>query len=84
MAFVGSDVVYKSQLRLGHSDNPGFVYPSAWVVSLRASVRSSDGQWGVTAFLFNPAFPNGHVGGISGWNSAQALREVGLSLELRF
>jgi len=35
-------------------------------------------------FFFNPAYPNGHVSGISGWVGAQSLREVGLSLDLRF
>jgi hypothetical protein len=35
-------------------------------------------------FFFNPAYPNGHVSGISGWIGAQSLREVGLSLDLRF
>jgi iron complex outermembrane recepter protein len=34
-------------------------------------------------FFFNPAYPNGHVSGISGWIGAQSLREVGLSLDLR-
>jgi iron complex outermembrane receptor protein len=35
-------------------------------------------------FFFNPAYPNGHVSGISGWVGAQSLREVGLSFDLRF
>jgi iron complex outermembrane receptor protein len=35
-------------------------------------------------FFFNPAYPNGHISGISGWIGAQSLREVGLSLDLRF
>jgi iron complex outermembrane receptor protein len=35
-------------------------------------------------FFFNPAYPNGHVAGISGWIGQQSLREVGLSLDLRF
>jgi len=34
-------------------------------------------------FFFNPAYPNGHVSGISGWVGAQSLREVGISLDLR-
>jgi iron complex outermembrane receptor protein len=113
-AFVGSDVVYKSEIRMGYSANPGFVFPPSWNVSLRGGVRSSDNRWGVTAFardvnnshepitlfggpaftgppppagvpfFFNPAYPNGHVSGISGWIGAQSLREVGLSLDLRF
>jgi hypothetical protein len=35
-------------------------------------------------FFFNPAYPNGNVQGISGWIGQQSLREVGLSLDLRF
>jgi iron complex outermembrane receptor protein len=113
VGFVGSDVVYKSAIRLGYSAAPGFVFPAAWNVSLRAGVRSSDSRFGLTIFardvnnshepitlfggpaftgppppagvpfFFSPAYPNGHVSGISGWIGAQSLREVGLSLDLR-
>jgi iron complex outermembrane receptor protein len=114
VAFVGSDVVYKSAIRLGYSADPGFVFPAAWNVSLRGGVRSADNRWGLAIFardvnnsnepitlfggpaftgpspavggvpfFFNPAYPNGHVSGISGWVGAQSLREVGLSLDLR-
>ena len=113
--FVGSDVVYKSAIRLGYSADPSFTFPSSWNVGLRGGVRSTDGHWGLTAFardvnnshepitlfggpaftgpspavggvpfFFNPAYPNGHVSGISGWVGAQSLREVGLSLDLKF
>lgn len=113
--FIGSDVVYKSALRLGYSASPEFVFPSSWNLSFRGGVRSADGRWGVTAFardvnnshepitlfggpaftgpspaaggvpfFFNPAYPNGHVSGVSGWIGAQSLREVGLSLDLKF
>jgi len=34
-------------------------------------------------FFFNPAYPNGHVSGVSGWVGAQSLREVGLSFDLK-
>jgi iron complex outermembrane receptor protein len=34
-------------------------------------------------FFFNPAYPNGHISGVSGWVGAQSLREVGLSLDLK-
>jgi iron complex outermembrane receptor protein len=111
--FVGSDVVYKSAIRLGYSASPEFVFPSSWNLSLRGGIRSADNRWGVTLFardvnnshepitlfggpafsgppppagvpfFFNPAFPNGHVSGVSGWIGAQSLREVGLSLDLR-
>jgi iron complex outermembrane receptor protein len=35
-------------------------------------------------FFFNPAYPNGHVSGISGWIGTSSLREVGLSLDVKF
>jgi iron complex outermembrane receptor protein len=112
-AFVGSDVVYKSAIRLGYSASPEFVFPSSWNLSLRAGVRSSNDRWSVSVFardvnnshepltlyggpaftgppppagapfFFNPAYPNGHVSGVSGWIGQQSLREVGLSLDLR-
>jgi iron complex outermembrane receptor protein len=113
MGFVGSDVVYKSAIRLGYSPSPEFVFPSSWNVGLRGGVRSSDNRWGVSIFardvnnshepitlfggpaftgppppagvpfFFNPAFPNGHVSGVSGWVGAQSLREVGVSLDVK-
>jgi iron complex outermembrane receptor protein len=112
-AFVGSDVVYKSAIRLGYSASPEFVFPASWNVGLRGGVRSSDNRWGVSLFardvnnshepitlfggpaftgppppagapfFFNPAYPNGHISGVSGWIGAQSLREVGVSLDLR-
>jgi iron complex outermembrane receptor protein len=113
MAFIGSDAVYKSAIRLGYSPSPEFVFPASWNVSLRTGVRSSDNRWGLTLFardvnnshepitlfggpaftgppppaglpfFFNPAFPNGHISGVSGWIGAQSLREVGLSLDVK-
>ena len=32
----------------------------------------------------NPAAPNGYVNGVSGWVTADSLRQVGLSLDARF
>jgi iron complex outermembrane recepter protein len=47
---VGADTVYKSDIRLGYSADPRFVFPSSWNVGLRAGIRSVTGAWGVTAF----------------------------------
>jgi iron complex outermembrane receptor protein len=34
--------------------------------------------------FFNPNYPNGQIAGVSGWIGPQALREVGLSFDLKF
>ena len=111
---MGADAVYKSDIRLGYSADPRFVFPSNWNVGLRAGIRSVSGAWGLTAyardvnnshepivlfggpafygppppagppFFFNPAYPNGAIAGVSGWIGAQSLREVGLSLDVKF
>jgi len=47
---MGADTVYKSDIRLGYSADPRFVFPSSWNVGLRAGIRSVSDAWGVTAF----------------------------------
>ncbi|HEX3837787.1 MAG TPA: TonB-dependent receptor [Steroidobacteraceae bacterium] len=46
----GTDVTYKSDIRLGYSPDPRFVFPSAWTVGAHIDLRSSDGRWGVGIF----------------------------------
>jgi iron complex outermembrane receptor protein len=47
---IGSDVTYKSDIRLGYSPDPRFVFPSAWTVGAHLDLRSSDDHWGVGLF----------------------------------
>jgi iron complex outermembrane recepter protein len=47
---LGSDVTYKSDIRLGYSPDPRFVFPSAWTVGAHLDLRSSDDRWGVGLF----------------------------------
>ena len=47
---VGTDVTYKSDIRLGYSPDPRFVFPSAWTVGAHLDLRSSDDHWGVGLF----------------------------------
>jgi iron complex outermembrane receptor protein len=104
--FVGADTVYKSDLRLGPTADPRFVYPSHWNTGARLGVRAADNSWTVTLFGRNlgndhepitifggpsftgpgvdPAQPNGYVNGVSGWMTAASLRQVGLSVDLKF
>ena len=103
--FIGADTVYKSDLRLGPSGDPSYVYPAHWTIGARLGVRDANDHWSVELFgrnlgnnhepvtLFGgPAFippgvvpflPNGAVSGISGWQTPNSLRQVGLSLDWR-
>jgi iron complex outermembrane receptor protein len=47
---LGTDVTYKSDIRLGYSPDPRFVFPSAWTVGAHIDLRSSDDHWGVGIF----------------------------------
>lgn len=57
-AFVGTDAVYKSDLREGPSPDPRFVYPAHWIVGARVGIRAADGRWGVS--LFGRDLTNAH------------------------
>jgi iron complex outermembrane receptor protein len=50
---IGTDVTYKSQMRLGYSPDPRFVYPSQWNVGAHLDLRSSDDHWGIGLFARN-------------------------------
>jgi iron complex outermembrane recepter protein len=52
-AFIGADTVYKSDLRLGPSGDPRFVYPSHWNTGARLGVRSGSGSWSAALFARN-------------------------------
>jgi iron complex outermembrane recepter protein len=104
--FISADTVYKSEMRLGPTGDPRFLYPSHWITGMQLGVRGDDNRWNVTLFGRNlgddhepitifggpsftstntdPAQPNGYVNGVSGWMTAQSLRQVGLSLEVNF
>ena len=101
--FIGADTVYKSELRLGASGDPRFLYPAHWITGARIGARGADDHWSVELFgrnlgdnhepvtLFGgPAFvppgvvpflPNGQVSGISGWQTPNSLRQIGLSFD---
>ena len=103
--FIGADTVYKSELRLGPSGDPRYVYPAHWTIGARLGVRDGErslergdlrpqpGQQPRAGYVFGgPAFippgvvpflPNGAVSGISGWQTPNSLRQVGLSLDWR-
>jgi iron complex outermembrane receptor protein len=49
----GTDVTYKSDIRLGYSPDPRFVFPSAWTVGAHFDLRASDDHWGVGIFARN-------------------------------
>jgi iron complex outermembrane receptor protein len=48
--FLGADTVHKSDLRLGPSGDPRFVYPAHWTHGARLGVRSQDDSWSVALF----------------------------------
>ncbi|HEY6454895.1 MAG TPA: TonB-dependent receptor [Steroidobacteraceae bacterium] len=50
---IGTDVTYKSEMRLGYSPDPRFVYPGQWNVGAHLDLRSSDGHWGIGLFARN-------------------------------
>jgi iron complex outermembrane recepter protein len=50
---IGADVTYKSEMRLGYSPDPQFVYPVQWTVGAHLALRSSDDRWGVSIFARN-------------------------------
>jgi iron complex outermembrane recepter protein len=50
---LGSDVTYKSDIRLGYSPDPRFVFPSAWTVGAHLDLRARDDRWGVGLFARN-------------------------------
>ncbi len=50
MVFVGTSGDYKSQLRLGPSPDPRFVYPAHWTIGARIGVRSMSDRWSVDLF----------------------------------
>lgn len=50
---LGTDVTYKSAIRLGYSPDSRFVFPSAWTVGAHLELRSSDDHWGVGIFARN-------------------------------
>jgi iron complex outermembrane receptor protein len=50
---LGTDVTYKSDIRLGYSPDPRFVFPSAWTVGAHIDLRASDDHWGVGLFARN-------------------------------
>jgi iron complex outermembrane receptor protein len=104
--FLAADTVYRSDIRMGPTADPRFIYPSYWDVGARLGVRGADGKWSVALFgrnltdepvpvtMFggpsftgpnmNPANLNGFVNGVSGWVSAASMRQVGLSLDVKF
>ena len=103
--YFAADTVYRTEIRMGPTADPRFVYPSYWDLGARLGVRSSDGKWSVGLFgrnltdepvpvtLFggpsftrtgDPTAPNGYVNGVSGWVTAASMRQVGLSVDMRF
>ncbi len=50
---LGTDVTYKSDIRLGYSPDARFVFPSAWTVGAHLDLRASDDHWGVGIFARN-------------------------------
>ena len=49
----GTDATYKSDIRLGYSPDPRFVFPSAWTVGAHLDLRARDDHWGVGLFARN-------------------------------
>ena len=63
----------------------------AWAVTLFGRNLGNDhepitlfGGPSFTAPGADPAAPNGYINGVSGWMTASALRQVGLSVDLKF
>jgi len=48
--FISADTVHKSDLRLGASGDPRFIYPAHWTTGLRLGVRATDDRWSVALF----------------------------------
>jgi len=48
--FVGADAVHKSDLLLGATADPRFVYPAHWTYGARFGVRGADERWSVSLF----------------------------------
>ena len=57
-AFVAGDAVHKSDLRLGYSADPEFVYPAHWNVGARLGLRAPGGAW--SAEIFGRNLTNDH------------------------
>jgi iron complex outermembrane receptor protein len=52
-AYVGGDVVYKSEMRMGPSGDSRFLYPAHWITGLRFGVRAADSRWSAGVFARN-------------------------------
>ncbi|MCC7462833.1 MAG: TonB-dependent receptor [Gammaproteobacteria bacterium] len=52
-AYLGADTVYKSEMRMGYSADPRFVYPAHWTVGVRLGVRSPSRRFSAELFARN-------------------------------
>jgi iron complex outermembrane recepter protein len=52
-AFLSTNVVFKSAIRLANRDTARFVFPSGETVNLRLGIRDQDGGWTASLFVRN-------------------------------
>jgi iron complex outermembrane recepter protein len=53
IGFVGADTVFKSDLLLGATGDPRFIYPAHWTTGVRLGLKSPQNTWSAAVFARN-------------------------------